>query len=531
MLLASWRRFIQRGSVYATLYAAGMLLIAPLTLWRDADMLLFDWFNTERTATLAPEIVLVDVAHDPNTLAFRSRLAALLDTLAAHKHKPAAVLLDAYFASGDAEGSALLGKALDAFQASTSAKVYAALNPINRSGHLDPNFREEHDANLYRAHFAGSGHTVLYSKFATLWYQPYLPVSAAQALPALPTQVAHDFHFRQVAQGKTPVLVSVGAAEAIRARTLQFAGAGASATLSGAQPGHLDGKFIIVGSIGKDKPSVAPWRARSGPELIAWALNDHLRSTPAPQVADEPWRLLLLLATFSALAAYIFLRLFQRFKLPRSRLWLLALAASLVSLLAFAAVVFALLRGERIYAQVTLVAVGVLWAALLGWHYLAKRMWQDLVSPIASANGTAPQRYDIFISYSGAPENVEWVKRNIWEPLTRRDEQLKVFFDKTSLELGTLWFNKLGTAIYESGLFLAVLSEDYFDKSFCRWEIDLAARKRVKHPEFTIAAVKRGAPVVPLPYDDFQIDEGRDIGAFLDQVTQLARAKRTRQPH
>jgi hypothetical protein len=103
-----------------------------------------------------------------------------------------------------------------------------------------------------------------------------------------------------------------------------------------------------------------------------------------------------------------------------------------------------------------------------------------------------------------------------------------VFFDKTSLELGTLWFGDLGKAIYESGLFLAVLTEDYFDKRFCRWEIDLAARKRVKHPDFAIAALKRGAPVVPLPYDDFQIDEGSDIGAFLAKVEQIALTNRAR---
>ena len=86
--------------------------------------------------------------------------------------------------------------------------------------------------------------------------------------------------------------------------------------------------------------------------------------------------------------------------------------------------------------------------------------------------------YDIFISY--AREELEWVQKNLYEPLSRcrtwDGRSPRIFFDigEEGISIGANWTEALARALESSRKFVPVYSTIYFSKPMCKWELHQA---------------------------------------------------------
>ena len=99
-------------------------------------------------------------------------------------------------------------------------------------------------------------------------------------------------------------------------------------------------------------------------------------------------------------------------------------------------------KPKSFYAQVTLaVTVGILASSGLSWRHAHRRIRREAqMRELIDSVEPPAFEYDVFISYSHDPENMEWVKRHVYEPLrgpaTGPDgSKLKVFFEGETLIL------------------------------------------------------------------------------------------------
>ena len=497
-------------ALYALAYIGIMFLIVMVPYWRDLDMLIFGQLHRGSAGSFSSEILVVDLPYSHEQRVFRDRIAQFLQAIVDSKQTPIAVVFDVYFTAANADANKQLKAAIDRLRSSgAKTKLYAAINPLDQSGNLDPNATNQLDIELYRNYFDGAGHTLFYYEFGTLWYDSELALSTTKAVPALPMQVAIDFDREAPRAHPGQIVMRVGEKNQIKSATVSFDGSPQSL--------NLDEKFVVVGSIKSDIPP-ATWRSRSGPELLAWALNDHIRrgESSRRELAPSPWLLVALTLVCSTLSACVFLGLFQRLHTRRSALWKLFVAASAVGIVFLGLLVLGLSALDRIYPRVTLAALGILTASALGWDYVRKRIWDDMFDPNKLSATQKSIQYCVFISYSHEPANVDWVRRNIHQPLLALLSSERIFFDKKSLEPGMLWFRRLGTAIDESAIFVPIYSEDYFVRGFCLWERDLAEIKLVKQKDFKMYPILHGQCDVPVPYRQVQWADANNNPDFFE---------------
>jgi hypothetical protein len=79
---------------------------------------------------------------------------------------------------------------------------------------------------------------------------------------------------------------------------------------------------------------------------------------------------------------------------------------------------------------------------------------------------------DIFISYSS--RDLDWVQTfhdALLRDVTRFAPDVSLFFDKSRLEVGSLWDEQLLSAARESAILLPVLSPGYFESDYCQREL------------------------------------------------------------
>ena len=182
-----------------------------------------------------------------------------------------------------------------------------------------------------------------------------------------------------------------------------------------------------------------------------------------------------------------------------------------------------------IYPRVTLVAVGVMVATLLMWFHTRQQALRRAVEmQVSDDHSGITATYDVFISYSRTPENALWVTQNVYQPLHNfrglDGRPLRVFFDTENIKTGASWYATLVEAINNSRYFIAIYSGDYFDKGFCRFEMERAAIKRVHQSDFIIP-ILREPVTVPSEYDHIQFDDARTNPDFM--ATILAQVQAT----
>ena len=516
---------------YSLLWLAAMVAITLMPFWREADWQVFGWLNKANAPIWPAQWVIVDVPYEDSTddpTLFREKIAAVLSELA-DRERPRLVVLDVYFSS-DSRGLKLLDAALLKLRAAR-VPAYAAINPLDQSGNLTAKFMDAHAASIYQTRLDGFGHTQFEFGGHTLKFDPYLSLSSSLAVPALAVVVAEQQFGRPIVAGNAPLIVNVGSPAIVANNTVRAVRRSSGGFEFASPLGIVDlsGKNVLIGSLSKDR---SPYAGRSGPELLAWALIERTASADAlssQRPLTSNWMLLALVIAVPALSVVAFSRL-RRLRLSgRIALSLPPLGAVLVGFVLinfWVAVAYAL---GYIYPRVTLVAVGVMVATLLMWfHTRQQALRRALEMQVSDDHSGITATYDVFISYSRTPENALWVTQNVYQPLHNfrgvDGRPLRVFFDTENIKTGASWYATLVEAINNSRYFIAIYSGDYFDKGFCRFEMERAAIKRVHQSDFIIP-ILREPVTVPSEYDHIQFDDARTNPAFM--ATILAQVQAT----
>jgi TIR domain len=509
-----WRR-----CAYPLVFIVALGVLFFLPAWRAADWALFSALHNATVPRWSEEVSLVDVPYyerDGNSslIGYRRRVAALMQHLAAGSQgTPRVVLFDIDFIE-QSEGAEHLVRGLQAL-AQRGVRVYAARDPF-----------EHQPSTANRAvlrHLHGVGHTAFGTRGGVLLYRAEITRRDNTTLTALPIRVTRDiFQLPEAALPET-LAVRLGATDAARAHSARWGhGAGALVPLDASAAVALDQRFVIVGSFAADADR---FDARSGPELLAWALLARLARSDAqvgPRVLDSPWLYAFLLIVVPGLSAVSFRAAYKRLAgRPRAPLFssALAITAGIATLAGMVAALFAL---GHLYCQVTLPAIGVLIAvALASLAAFSRELLASLQADLESGRLQASETYDVFISYSREPRNAQWVEEQVFKPLLAARHSdgtpFKVFFDTRNLRLGDFWYRRLALAIAGSRYFVPVYSDDYFDKAFCMHEMTLALARSAQKANF-ILPLRRTQKPVPAGYEHIQ---HVDVGArpdFIDEI-------------
>ena len=519
-------------------YVAVMLVLALwLPVWHQLDLDVFEWFAESRSATLSPEITIVDVrswdtADIPSD---RRTIAAFLDGLALSAHKPRAVALDFSFgpcqskpcdANWTSAGAALVGGLRKA--AAAGIDVYATEEvPVDADDAVlgAPSPRDE----AIYAQLKGAGHTaftiVPSSRF--LFYRVCYPPSngldhdlwsmVSQLLPGFDPGKACDTEHRPVLVGP-PIQMMRPVVDVID-RTQPF-------------PADADfaDKYVIVGTMRFDR---SHYSDRSGPELLAWALTDALARENSAislqsyyEAKPQNGMLLFLIPLFSGLVVIAFTTVVytaRRAKLRSARRFLPAIAAGLAfaaGLAVFAAFEYWMLLSHEIQPQVTLISIGMLFAAIL-CGVRARRI-QFVERTRIDVQPSEDHDYDVFISY--AHEEGAWVYEHVFAPLrdarTADGRSLSIFFDTSAIRVGTAWQDEIALAIDGSRYIIPIYSDIYFERPYCRFEIRRAHRKWVGAGEGSrcVMPIMRGHPSIPQAVDDIQAKSIDDDPGIVQRI-------------
>ncbi len=509
--------WVRQSATLVGLYAALMCLLALwMPVWHDLDWRFFQSISATHAPAISPKIALVDVSswnpEDPP--GDRRTVARFLHQIVAAKQHPKAVILDIEF------GPCQSDPCRDEIWTSARATLERALGEASRAG-----------LNVYAAEGIQQSHAGNDQALALDPHDPeiYSLLTGAAQTHFTPAPGAAGLFYRVCYE--VPRLDQRGAqvgSEAVWAMVWRV-----MPDFEVSQPcdtehlplfiGETLDKYVIVGTVREDRPKDAD---RSGPELVAWALSDVLegegpRATLQAHYQARPQNTMLLLFVpgFSAFTAFAFTAVFfplRRMQLKGARRflpWVAALSALVAGLGIFALFELWMLAEKWIQPQVTLISLGILLAAVL----CGIRGNQIEFEELYALDDTAPAEkydYDVFISY--AHDEGAWVYEHVYLPLKAANLPNGVFFDTTDIRGGTSWQSKIALAIDASRFIVPVYSETYFQRPYCRFEINRAHRKWVNAGEESrcVLPIMRGHPKILAAVDDIQaisIDDQPDI--------------------
>jgi hypothetical protein len=121
------------------------------------------------------------------------------------------------------------------------------------------------------------------------------------------------------------------------------------------------------------------------------------------------------------------------------------------------------------------------------------------------------------------------VEENVLAPLSRvrtaEGKPLRIFFDRQSIKIGYTWYTTLVEGVYGSRFFVPIYSEDYFDRPFCRDELDIAMLRQVGAEAF-ILPIARRVDGIPTRYARVQFVDANKEPDFIESVIAAITAKR-----
>ncbi len=536
----------QRKLIYIGLYI--VIMAAAVSSCAVADWWIFARLFKHTSPVVAQNILVVDVPYkiNENTSIFRTRVTALLNDIAKKRESsPQIVVLDISWRA-DTLGISGLEQAIRRLHDANVA-VYAGVDPTReqeKSGQLDPEYMASHAQHLYDL-LDGKGHTAFDHLFGVAKYDPKLELpgkKGVEQLQALPVLIATNHFNRPLTASDEPIVLNFGDLKELRRRSYTFrqesgdesiftqyrpGGGGAP---SGTEP-DFKGKLVVVGSLDRDKTDL---QDLSGPEILAFAISDLIlpsESNPLPKVLANPMLLIALVTGFSLFAVFLFMRLYRKWPRFRSKLWLLSLFCVFACLLLLLLWVMAMLTLKYVYPQVTLVGFSIVVSTGLFWFYKNREKEIGIITPPSDESERGKEEmpeYDLFISYARTPENLAWVKANVYEPLLmiRKADgsKLSVFFDQRSIEPGEDFYTKLALAISGSRFFLPVYTADYFTRRFCAFEMKRAALRHVELGDFIIG-IAREDMVIPKQYDHIHYLDVRTDDRFMERVAERIRKR------
>lgn len=538
MVLRSAARGAARGAarlaVWAVLAVALALAGGLAGLWQHIDFAIYRQLYLTATPQPDGRVQLVDVAYPPDARegrmqAFRESQAAALRALAALDPPPRTVLLDIWISSA-ADGVPALSAAVEALRR-RGTRVYAAVEPKDRHGALRGDFMLQHHVPFYTQVVDGFGHTQLDTAGGLLYFRCRLGVASGQGemqLTALPLMASPG---RDCREGT--LVVPLGADAAFKGLTHRLAldGTGFAPPFERAAMPEL----VIVGSLAEDSDNPL---ARAGPVLLAWAVTELARSGPgtARQPLNHP-----VAAIGLALAAWVATLVAYRlsFRVLRVRVtpprWPLLAGALLPFSLACAALL--LLAGAGLVAMndgpvVPLampLAIGCL-AAFRAWR--SAQHWvraEQLRAELAAGGEERAIAYDVFVSYAhDPPEHKAWVKAQVVAPLAAMRQAdgrpLRIFFDESSIKVGRRWKAEIELALLGTRCFVPVYSDAYFERPYCREEMEIADQLRIEG-RLQMFPVARAVGAIPERYlRKLQYIDARGDGAIAQTLQEQVQA-------
>lgn len=477
-------------------------------IWQMADHLVFRSLYLTQTPTPGAGIRLIDIDYPDEAkyeqpLRYREALGSALTQLAALPAPPRTVLIDIWLSSNPAGAQAVI-KGIAALRAK-GAKVYAAVDPKDRHGKNTADFMKSHHEAIYSSVLDGYGHTQLDYGFGVLKYERelVLPMPAGEIrLPALPVRAAIEAERADALPAS--LVIPLGADAVFKPFTHRLIGA--AGRIEPAIPADASLTYALIGSFAEDSDNVLK---RPGPLLLAWALSDLLAGKAS--VAREPLNHPLALLGLAALAALLAWGTFElSFRIVRARVapsrWSalarrLALAAFLVSAAMLLCAGGIVLLAGRVIPVAFPMACAALGSA---FAWLGARRWvanEQVRREMAEGGEERAVQYDVFVSYAHDPsENKAWVKSAIVAPLAALRHAdgtpYRIFFDEAAIKVGRQWKTEIELALLGTRCFLPVYSERYFERPYCREEIEMADQLRIEGRlrMFPVARAVEGVP-------------------------------------
>ncbi len=520
--IPSWLR---QGTLLVVVWLVGMTAVTLWAPWQGLDHNYFEHLEASQQVPLYPSARLVDVRIDdsgtPQAIgADRCTIASFLDRLVDLKQSPAAVVLDFAFhpvtvppCTPRRTDSRTLPAAIARVEAA-GVNVYSTVGdiPMDEAGVITGT-PAPLDASITHVIPPGNiGQTQMRFPGRPMYQRCYPPAgfrggeqwSTGRDLWSVPDLVAiPDVAQSNVASCDTSAeMVFVGQTVLPMASPTEYAISSARPFPAGAQ---FSGDYVVLGTLQYDQPaahlpecSVAKppiWCRESGPEILTWAISDRLweRQSSAGAartvIGLSPLNGMLLLAVpaFSSVVALAFAAWFfvlKRLVLQRLRPllpWTAAALALCVGLVAFFEVFQRIESGHGMQPQIALISAGMLFAAAL-CGVRGKQIEFEQRYKIANTAPPEAYDYDVFISY--AREELSWVREHVCVPLENArladGTKLKVFFDTSTIRVGTAWQDNISLAIDGSHFIVPVYSETYFKKPYCCFEIKRAHLKWIK---------------------------------------------------
>ncbi|HUP94921.1 MAG TPA: toll/interleukin-1 receptor domain-containing protein [Burkholderiales bacterium] len=461
-------------------------------IWQMTDHLVFRSLYLTQPPAPGTGIRLIDLDYPDDVKReqpqrYREALASALTQLAALSTPPRTVLIDVWISNNPAGADAIV-KGIAALH-QKSVKVYAAVDPKDRHGKDTADFMKAHHEAIYTSALDGYGHTQLEYGFGVLKYQRELTLQTAAGelrLPALPVRAAMEGDRADALPAS--LIIPLGSDAAFKPLTHRLSDA--AARIEPPLPADGSPNYAIIGSFAEDSDNVL---RRPGPLLLAWALSDLTagKASVAREPLNHPFALLGLAALAASLAWAFFALAFRimRGRVAPSR-WS-ALAHGLAPAAFLAAAVMLLSAGAIVLlaGRVIPVAFPMACAALAStFAWISARRWiaeEQVRRELGHAGEERAVQYDVFVSYAhDPPENKAWVKSAIVAPLEKLRHAdgtpYRVFFDEASIKIGRKWKTEIELALLGTRCFLPVYSERYFERPYCREEIEIADQLRIE---------------------------------------------------
>lgn len=497
---------LKRLGIYLTTFLIVVSLVIALVDWKWLDKYLVNEANktSSQDNVLNKKLVVVDLekpaggSEGAAFKLFRQRTIKLLNTIAQQareKNAPEGVVLDIWF-SNDTTELENLKAALKQLK-DLQVPVYAVYN-INQ-GHEYSNIDDidfddieaTHATDLYNDYLAGSGgtlpgsgryHTFFYPEKEVANYENDIHLHSGMfdsvLIESLARKVYTDLTDSKPLPKREGSVVPVRSVKEINSKVYTFIADSIQPTgifepAESPTPIDMDKNIVLVGDIDNDVVVFGD-KEVPGPYILAWALSDLLGNNIHVKLPIENLYIIIgQILFFAFFIVLVFALLFKYVKSLQTKPAIIAVLAFIITMVFFF-IYGKLILGFNYVIPAGHTIVAIIVAAVLCWRFAHK----FLVTGIAEG----AQKYDVFISYSRSQS--DWVDKNVYEPLAAfrkpNGDKLNIFFDKKSIGVGEAFTAKYMWAIVDAKNFIAILSEDYYNKNHCRNELDCAVKRKVE---------------------------------------------------
>jgi hypothetical protein len=498
---------LKRLGIYLASFLMVVSLVITLVNWKWLDKYLVNASNktSKQENTLNKKIVVVDLerpvsgSEGESFKLFRQHIIKLLNTVAQQtkeKNAPDGIVLDIWF-SNDTTELENLKNALKQLK-DLHVPVYAVYN-INED-HEYSNIDEldfddielKHAVDVYNDYLEGSGgklpgsgryHTFFYPDKDVANYENdvhlYSGMFDSVLIESLAGKVYADLTDSKPLPKREGSVVPIRSLKEISGKTYTFIAdsiqpVGIFQPAEGSTtPIDIDKNIVIVGDINNDVVDFGNKKI-PGPYILTWALSDLLGNNSNLKLPLENLYVIIgQLLFFSLFTALVFALLFKYVKSLQTKPAVIAVSALTIS------IIFLFIYGRSILAFNYVIPAGNTIAAMIVAAFLC---WRFAHKFLATGVAEGSQKYDVFISYSRSQS--DWVDKNVYEPLAAfrkpNGDKLNIFFDKKSIGIGEAFTAKYMWAIVDTKNFIAILSEDYYNKNHCRNELDCAVKRKVE---------------------------------------------------